>query len=95
MPIPFIPIAIGTLIGVKGPALVRKVKEYFTTRDVVSVEIPLDANLPIEMKRDVINLLSNIRDPQILEKMASYYRNMGFSISAGLIAQKIEFLRKG
>lgn len=94
MPIPFIPIAIGTLIGVKGPALIRKVREYFSPAPV-GVEIPLDRDLPLEMKKDVINLLSNIRDQQILEKMASYYRNMGFTISAGLIAQKIEFLRKG
>jgi hypothetical protein len=94
MPIPFIPIAIGTLLGVKGPALIRRIRAFFTPAPI-GVEIPLDRNLPIEMKRDVINLLSNIRDISILEKMASYYRNMGFSISAGLIAQKIEFLRKG
>lgn len=93
MPIPFIPIIVGTLVGRRLPAIVQKVKDHFASKSVPA--IPLDVNLPIDMQRDVMNLLTNVSNPEILQRMGSYYRNMGFPIAAGWISQKIEALKKG
>lgn len=90
MPFPLIPVAIGTLIGVKGPALYKKVKGFLFPESALH----LDAHLPDSLARDAINTLANTRTPALLAQAAAWYDSQGYPITAAAISQKLATLVK-
>ena len=92
MAFPFIPVIIGTVLGSKfGPGLVDKVKGWFRKPDVTTMH--LDPNLPDAYRKDAINILANVNNPDTLAKASQFYHSMGFTLTAQAIEAKLAALK--
>lgn len=87
MAFPLIPVAIGALVGAKGPALLSKVKGWIWPETS-----PFDPALPESLKQDALNTLANVRTPGLLVAAAAWYDAQGYPITAQAIRQKLSTL---
>lgn len=99
MPLPLIPIALGTLAGwAFGSSVEQKVRGLVSKVGAaagVSKTIELDHDLPKEMRADMENLLSRVKDPGVLEYAAGYYKAQGFPAAANALSTRASTFVKG
>lgn len=95
MPLPLIPLAVATFAGWKfGATVERKVRGLFS-RAPASQSIALDPTLPADMRGEVESLLSNVKDPGLLEYASNYYKAQGFPGAANALAARASIFLKG
>lgn len=88
MAFPLIPVAIGALVGAKGPALYRTIKGWIWPESS-----PFDPHLPEALKQDALNTIANVRSQGLLVAAAAWYDAQGYPITAQVIRQKLSTLK--
>jgi len=99
MPFPLIPVVLGTAAGwAFGNTVEQKVRGFVskvTGAVGASRTIALDADLPKDMRSDLENLLSRVKDPGVLEYAANYYKQQGFPAAANALSTRAAGFLKG
>lgn len=96
MPLPLIPLAVATLAGWKfGATIETKVRGLFSRGGIASPRaVPLDPNLPKEMRADVENLLAHVKDPALLDYASGFYKAHGFPAAANALSARASYFLK-
>jgi hypothetical protein len=75
----------GAVIGAKwGHSIYTSVRDFVTGKAAPKY----DANLPAALRRDLDNLIENVKNPILLDTASAYYQAAGYPLAARALAEK-------